>query len=339
MDNDRKTLNLQTLPRLEDGRVRYPRGWFVLGESSQFKTGEVHSLRYFEQQLVAFRTLEGELAVLDAYCPHLGADLGKGGCVDKGGIHCPFHGWSFDHKGRCTGIPYASRIPGNARLRAWPVTEINQLALLWHDPDGGEPDYQIPRLDEAYADNWSDWNLLRLNIRTHPREVIENVADKAHFEYVHGFNRVVEFSNDYEDHMATQHLVGLGDMGTTRARATYYGPAYQITWMRSEENVLGQEFESRLLNAHIPIDSTNLHLHFGVMLKNQGDPALLEAYRETTQAGFEQDIAIWEQKLFRPEPIFCDGDGPLARCRRWYGQFCEPRSATSASPAPGLQEA
>ena len=56
----------------------------------------------FGYELVVFRGVSGAVYVLDAFCPHLGANLGIGGEVinDCGQecIKCPFHGWTF--KGR-----------------------------------------------------------------------------------------------------------------------------------------------------------------------------------------------------------------------------------------------
>ena len=47
----------------------------------------------------------------------------------------------------------------------------------------------------------------------------------------------------------------------------------------------------------------------------------------------EQDIPIWENKVFRDAPILCDGDGPIAKYRRWFGQFYDAAdlSGTDAS--------
>ena len=36
---------------------------------------------------------------------------------------------------------------------------------------------------------------------------------------------------------------------------------------------------------------------------------------------FAQDIAIWENKIYRERPFLCDGDGPIAPFRRWAKQF------------------
>jgi phenylpropionate dioxygenase-like ring-hydroxylating dioxygenase large terminal subunit len=47
--------------------------------------------------MVLFRTLEGKVNALHAYCAHMGAHLGVGGKVTNNGcIQCPFHGWLYD---------------------------------------------------------------------------------------------------------------------------------------------------------------------------------------------------------------------------------------------------
>lgn len=48
--------------------------------------------------------------VLDAYCPHLGANIAIGGFVRGDCIECPFHQWQFSgHDGRCVNIPYSGK--------------------------------------------------------------------------------------------------------------------------------------------------------------------------------------------------------------------------------------
>ncbi len=57
-----------------------------------------------------FRGQDGKAYVVDAYCPHLGANLAVGGRVVGGCIECPFHGWQFrGADGKCVKIPYADK--------------------------------------------------------------------------------------------------------------------------------------------------------------------------------------------------------------------------------------
>ena len=55
-----------------------PWGWFQVLYSGDLAVGESKPLRYFDQDLVIFRTESGAVKVLDAYCPHMGAHLGYG---------------------------------------------------------------------------------------------------------------------------------------------------------------------------------------------------------------------------------------------------------------------
>jgi 3-ketosteroid 9alpha-monooxygenase subunit A len=336
--------NLATLPRLPNGEIRYPRGWFIIGTSADFAPGEPVRMKYFEQELVAYRGLDDNTVhVLDGYCPHLGAHLAVGGIVEGNNIRCPFHKWQFNSDGQCIDIPYAKKIPAKACTRRWHTHESHGWVFIWHDPQRNAPLYDIPMLEEVGQPEWSKWITRRLEIETHPREIIDNVADKAHFVYVHGFEKILAFANEYEGHLATQIMEGLSKFGAiNRTRATYYGPAYQITWM---DGVM----KSRLVNANTPIDANTVHLWFGVMLKREPisteSKMLLEmmfaernveigadisdehleavqmAYVEATRSGFDEDVAIWQNKLYRTDPVLCDGDGPLAKLRKWYSQF------------------
>ena len=55
-----------------------PFGWFQVAYSHELGVAESMPLRYFDTDLVLFRTEGGEAKVLDAYCPHMGAHLGYG---------------------------------------------------------------------------------------------------------------------------------------------------------------------------------------------------------------------------------------------------------------------
>ena len=48
---------------------------------------------------------------------------------------------------------------------------------------------------------------------------------------------------------------------------------------------------------------------------------LAEATRDNVVVGVGQDIPIWNNKCYVPDPILCDGDGPIAKYRKWFSQF------------------
>ena len=301
-------------------------GWFIVAAADELPPGKVLPLRYFGRSLVAFRGESGAASVLDAHCPHLGADLGVGGTVVGDSVRCPFHAWRFDGKGACVEIPYCAsgKIPPRAQIKSWPVLERNGFVFVWHDRLDRAPTYEIPAIAEHGDPAWTPWTLRKMTIKTAPCEIIENVADAGHFPRVHGTD-LETFENEFVDHMAIQRSSGVahpfgGGSDRFKLTATYYGPAYQVTEMESF-------FPNRLINAHTPIDERSLDLRFGVMLKKVGSDEKMARYSagyvENLQVGFGQDVAIWENKVWRDRPVLCDGDGAIGALRRWYRQFYE----------------
>jgi phenylpropionate dioxygenase-like ring-hydroxylating dioxygenase large terminal subunit len=56
----------------------YPKGWFQVACSREVDTGQVIGLQYFGSRLICYRGDSGTRYVLDACCPHLGADIAVG---------------------------------------------------------------------------------------------------------------------------------------------------------------------------------------------------------------------------------------------------------------------
>lgn len=306
----------------------YPRGWFVIQFSEELAAGDVKPMRYFGRDLVLFRTQSGAPKILEAHCPHLGAHLAYGGKVKGEEIECPFHAWRFDGTGACTAVPYASKIPNKARVDAFPVVEKNGMIYVWNDNDGQGPDWEVPDLPEYGGDKYLPWRHAMIEIKTHPRDIVENLVDTGHFMPVHGTD-AKSFRNEWKGHIGVQHNEGIayplgGGKDPYKLTATYFGPAYMVTHM---QGVL----ESILINAHTPIDNNRLHLRFAVALKHNGKIDQMndfaEKYLENLRLGYFQDVAIWENKVFRERPILCDGDGDIGTLRRWYLQFYKPRTA------------
>lgn len=86
----------------------YPNGWYCILESSSLIAKNVTYVSCLGEHFVVFRTFDGQVNVLDAYCPHLGANMGLNGQVKGDNIECPFHQWSFrGSDGTCANIPYS----------------------------------------------------------------------------------------------------------------------------------------------------------------------------------------------------------------------------------------
>jgi 3-ketosteroid 9alpha-monooxygenase subunit A len=193
---------------------------------------------------------------------------------------------------------------------------------MWHDPDGAPPAFEIPVIAEYGSDTWLPWTTNHYRIKTHPREIVENLADRAHFPRVHSTS-IDDFAFDVAGHTATQRVKGrahLPDGGVDQfeSSTTYHGPGYLLMRM---SGVLS----NWMVVAHTPVNHGELDLRMGVMLKIVGDrkktEGYVDLYMKNLKAGFEDDIRVWENKLYREQPVLCDGDGPIMQLRRWYRQF------------------
>ena len=308
-----------------------PFGWFCVEYSDQLKPLESVPLRYFDTDLVLFRTESGKAVVLDAYCPHLGAhlghgiheDAGKGGRVEGETIVCPFHAWRFDSNGKCVEIPYAKNLPPKVKdqqcLRVWPVVERNQVISVWYHPDGLPPQWDVPVFEEANSDEWGEIQRFEWVIHTHMQEMSENAADPAHFRYVHRTQSMPKWTINYEGHTAK----GLqqAKMKTPRGmvdgeiHTASFGPGSGCTRFKGI-------CETFLMGLTAPINQQTVHVRFAfIQKKNDANSGVGRAIIRDVCRQLEEDKPIWEYKIYRPLPVLCDGDGPIAKFRKWYGQF------------------
>lgn len=147
---------------------------------------DVRQVTALGREFCVFRGQSGKIGVLDAYCPHLGANIAAGGIVKDDCVECPFHGWSFNTSGECVHIPYAENIPAKSSTRVFPSLEINDEILLWFDAEGREPSWFPPRLENLENGRWSFRGVTQHPVNAHIQEVPENAADVAHLSYLHG---------------------------------------------------------------------------------------------------------------------------------------------------------
>ena len=308
---------------------KYPRGWFCLGSSEELAIGDLRSIEAFGTRIVWYRGEDGFARVLDGYCPHMGAELGLGR-VDGDGLRCAFHHWKWGSDGSCAEIPYARRIPSGARIKSWPVREIDGITMVWHDPHGRAPDYELPGPILRSHGEWTKWTLRTVDIQAHCRELIDNVADRAHFGPVHRAP-VLFFENEFTGHIAVQRSRSQSELlGKLNFLATYYGPGYQIG--EYDAYIGGEVVKARMLNTHLPINENSFRLFFGVMVMKgkDGDASpFIDEYTDMSLESFMQDVRIWQNKRYEPRPLLCEGDGQINQLREWYGQFYHPSSVTS----------
>ena len=58
------------------GEFTYPRGWFMIAESTELDTHKPLAVRFFGKDFALYRgRATGKVVLLDAYCPHMKTHL------------------------------------------------------------------------------------------------------------------------------------------------------------------------------------------------------------------------------------------------------------------------
>jgi nitrite reductase/ring-hydroxylating ferredoxin subunit len=166
------------------------KGWYIACPSKDILPGKAKSLTLCGQRIVIFRTENGQVRALDAYCPHLGTDLGIGK-VEGNLIRCFFHHWAFDGEGNCQDIPCQSEIPTKAKLQAYSTNE--KYGFIWIYPDAKAP-FGVIEFDELKGKSLMTIYDKPFERGCHHHICMMNGIDAQHLQTVHKLNIEMKLS-------------------------------------------------------------------------------------------------------------------------------------------------
>lgn len=317
---------IQTGDELERCPFPIPFGWYMVEESAKLGKGEIRNIKAFEREWVLFRGEDGKVGLSDPYCPHLGAHLGHGGQIVGNHIRCPFHHWEFDVEGWCRKIPYAKVMPGIARrkpvLKTLPIEERYGAIFAWYHPEGAEPGFPIPDVPELEDPAYVPIRRGMWDIGTMIQEIGENGVDYAHLKFLHGSPEIppgAGRADGYKFHT---------DIGAGFIVGEHHGPGIQI--MRFNKDGVTMTMFSTPMPVDREMTRTRMAFTFRDYAEGTKERVLAEhlyqhsigAAEGEDSAGFESvDLIVWDNKKYRPQPLLCDGDGPILMWRQWFRQF------------------
>ena len=334
----------------------FPEGWYFVASRQALLKSKLIRKTWMGEEVIAWIDEKGGVCVADAYCPHLGADLGPvaGGRVCEGRLICPFHGYEFDTTGQCVATPYADP-PKTAKLRVFDTQEVCGLIFAWWGIEGRKPQWSLPE-DSLDQTGWSDLNIKTLRFPGHPQDTTENSVDLGHLRYVHGYDNVSradKLSVDgprIESNFVFRRPRTIAKIAKltfdVSARTSIFGLGYSFVDIR--ENSIGMDM--RLWVLATPVDGTLIDLTLASQVREIRKPKrwiaglgfLPTKWRAPIMNSFtakqqledvEQDVVIWENKQYRSRPRLCRSDGEIMPFRYWCAQFY-PDSQDSASPIP-----
>lgn len=271
----------------------YPNGWYHVAYSEELEAGTVQLVKYFGQEFALFRSEDRTPHIVEAYCPHLGANLAIGGRVEGSTLRCPFHGWRFDGEGNCVEIPRNRCIPEGVQLRTWPIDEVNGSILVYHHQVDAKPTWRVQEIEELKNPDWVI-HRKRWKVRSHPQEVVENMNDPAHFEIVHEFERALAGRWRAEGPRLKTELTlrpgGEHEDIETVVRAENFGFDFEV--VHSGVGDLG----AIVTNVRTPIDEEYLDCHATIrtprMINEKETQQLADMYVSSYVREFERDVKI-----------------------------------------------
>jgi 3-ketosteroid 9alpha-monooxygenase subunit A len=318
------------------GEFDFPRGWFMIAEASELGKSPL-PLRFFGKDFALFRGESGRLVLLDAHCAHMGAHLAAstsaslvvhGEQIEGDAIRCPYHGWRFNHDGYADDIPgFDGPCPKAAKLGSYRVTQVMGAIMMWHDPEGGEPDFDPPSLPEWDRPDWINGaydHLGRLDI--HPQEILDNMADSNHLGPTHGAP-CEYFENEFNGHLYYQRQGGF--------RREYDAYLMTYTWYTGPGLLLSKQAIGDIRSIefifHTPVDDGVTQVWHNNLLKASSDaPGEEERSRAAflqneVLSAFKQDFDIWRNKMPALQIMSLPTERNFRLGRSWYKQFYNPR--------------
>jgi 3-ketosteroid 9alpha-monooxygenase subunit A len=331
------------------GEFTYPRGWFMIAESTELDTYKPVAVRFFGKDFALYRgRATGRVVLLDAYCPHMKTHLaapnttsyvvidGQGTNIEGDGLRCPYHAWRFGPDGKCDDIPYhQGQIPAAACVKSWQVVESLGAVWVWHDPEGGEPEWDHPSLPVWEDPAWvrPKWDHLGM-LNQHPQEIVDNIGDYGHLRPIHG-SRVERFENEFKGIYAIQRQCGghrtlVSEDGVSQKLhtiTTYHGPGLLVSHLTGME-------EAYMLISHTPVDDGTIKVWHSMVIKSPSGAAVATKtdqiaaaqFQNTALQAFLQDIEVWNHKAPCFNGLFIPSDGAFMKARIWYKQFYNPRA-------------
>ena len=304
----------------------FPFSWYRACDTAELARGAVRAVRLLARDLVVWRDESGVAHVMDAYCPHLGANLALGGRVEGGNLVCPYHWWEWDGDGRNARIPYSDRVNAKASVRVYPTVDVNGFVMFWYHPDAAQaPLWDVPDLAEYAGDAWTEPIVARWTVRCPWQELAENGPDFVHLKTVHGAATVPEIEEITYDGWCNR-IRARVDFATPRGPqpgridTDSWGPGFSLARF---SGILDACFVS----AQTPIDFewTEVSFNYTVHVGDGPDAArrarLGAALVADLKRQEEEDILIFDHKIYQPAPRLSRADGPIARFRSWAAQF------------------
>ncbi|MFN0160613.1 MAG: Rieske 2Fe-2S domain-containing protein [Burkholderiales bacterium] len=141
-------------------------------------------VRVLGEDLVAFRSSDGRVGLVEPHCAHRGANLFFGR-NEAGGIRCIYHGWKFDLEGHAVempNVPAAAASRSRTSITAYPTREFAEMIWAYLGPHEFMP--EMPQLEAGQVPPAHRYVTKKLQ-QCNWAQSVEGALDTAHFSFLH----------------------------------------------------------------------------------------------------------------------------------------------------------
>ena len=160
-----------------------PNFWYPVACSAELKLGKTHAISFAGDPIVLVRGKAGQVFALEDRCAHRQIPLHLGEVGDAG-LKCSYHGWTYDHTGRCTSVPYLEHNGMRANhVKAFPCREAYGFIFVFPGDRTRAESAAFPAIPTA-SDPAYKTRVLNRRVNCHYTFMHENLMDMNH-QFLH----------------------------------------------------------------------------------------------------------------------------------------------------------
>jgi nitrite reductase/ring-hydroxylating ferredoxin subunit len=148
--------------------------------------GDPIRTRTLGEDLVAFRDSNGQVGIVDAYCPHRRGPM-YFGRNEECGLRCVYHGWKFDTTGQCIDMPSEpaeSDFKDRLRIKAYPTHEVGGMIWVYMGPPEHQPE-RPPDMPFTLVPEGERRTGIKFLVEANWLQCLEGELDTAHVSFLH----------------------------------------------------------------------------------------------------------------------------------------------------------
>lgn len=322
----------------------YPNGWYALAIPSDLEDNKVLHVKALGKRFAVYRKENGEIKVLDACCPQLGANIG-----DRNGdtLQCPVHTHQYEEE-----TEPLKEAPSNKKLtKEWSTTECDNSIYVWYHAEDEAPSW--------YPEKYEGLDKLTMHVscehyvNTHLQEIRENSADFAHLSTLHAHPALYGGDLRYFSNWPKLFCSQYSDVKFDNCQSS--GKKYKsVTQMTQGTILFGMQFKALsncLVNGmqegpgiqyisftllvktvihttYLPIEPLVIKLLHRIYAPSYSSLYVkLLLYKEIL-VNIERDSMVWNYKKHADKPVLSKEDRDIARFRRHFSQYYTENSLT-----------